>query len=193
MPDAGDATLILKRLSGGDPAAGNELLPIVYAELHRLATSAMGKARNDHTLQPTALLNEAWIRLIEPGREGFDGRGHFLAVAARAMRSVLVDHARRRGALKRGGGAGRVDLDKAVVGFDERSEGLVELDRALNELTDFDDELARIVDLRFFGGLKNPEIARALDMSLRSVERGWSTARAWLYRRVSAQAEGGSQ
>jgi len=181
----GDATLILKRLSAGDPAAGAELLPLVYEELRRLAQVAMKNARGNHTLQPTALLNEAWIRLIDPRRADFEGRGHFMAVAARAMRSVLVDHARRRGAEKRGGDALRVELDLAVAGFDERSEGLLELDRALHELASFDAELARIVDMRFFGGMKNPAIAEALGLSLRSVERGWSSARAWLYRRVT--------
>ena len=136
------------------------------------------------TLQPTALLNEAWIRLVERERPSFDGRGHFLGVAARAMRSVLVDASRRRTAGKRGGGESRVPLDDLLLSFEEQAIDLVALDQALDALATEDATLARIVELRFFGGLSHPEIVEVLGVPLRSVERGWRTARAWLRQQV---------
>jgi RNA polymerase sigma-70 factor (ECF subfamily) len=184
MPDINRPTLLLQRLNDGDSAASEELLKIVYAELHGLARRAMAREPGGHTLQPTALLNEAWMRLFDSASSDWQGHSHFLGVAARAMRSILVDHARRRGAEKRGGDRVRMDLSEAVASFEERGTDLVVLDEALEELAEVDPELARIVELRFFGGLKHPEIAKVLDSSLRSVERGWSTARAWLYQRV---------
>ncbi|MCP3919034.1 MAG: sigma-70 family RNA polymerase sigma factor [bacterium] len=177
-------TLLLQRMQDGDAGAAQELLPVVYEELHRLAARAMGRQNQDHTLQATALLNEAWIRLVEAEGGEWNSRNHFLAVAAKAMRSVLVDHARRRGSEKRGGTHGRVELDRALGLFEQRSTDLLALDDALGELAQMDPILARIVELRFFGGLKNSEIAELEGCSLRTVERGWSTARAWLYQRL---------
>lgn len=179
-------TLLLQRLNDGDVAASEELLKILYNELHGLARRAMAREPEGHTLQTTALLNEAWIRLFDSADKDWEGHSHFLGVAARAMRSVLVDYARRRNADKRCGGGDRVRLDlaEAVASFEKRGTDLVVLDEALEELADVDPVLARIVELRFFGGLKHPEIAKVIGSSLRSVERGWSTARAWLYQRV---------
>lgn len=178
------ATEILVRLGQGDQAAAEELLPIVYDELHALARRAMISG-SDMTLQTTALLNEAWIRLIESSGRDFDDRGHFLGVASRAMRSILVDRARARGTLKRGSGA-RVDLDldATVEQLEDCSTDLVRVDEALASLARADPVLARIVEMRFFGGCNNPSIAEALGISLRSVERGWKSARAWLYARL---------
>jgi RNA polymerase sigma factor (TIGR02999 family) len=178
--------LLLQRLNDGDATASEELLRIVYAELHGIARRAMAREPDGHTLQPTALLNEAWIRLFDSVEKDWEGHSHFLGVAARAMRSVLVDYARRRNAEKRGGGGDRVQLDvaEAVASFEQRGTDLVALDAALAELAEVDPDLARIVELRFFGGLKHPEIAKVVGTSLRSVERGWSTARAWLYQRI---------
>lgn len=184
---AGEATRLLRRLREGDERAADELVPLVYAELHRLARRAMADLPPGHTLQPTALLNEAWVRLTHGGGAGFEDREHFLAVASRAMRSVLVDRARRRGARKRGGGAERLELDRVVAVLEERSADLVALDEALEDLAQLDPELARIVEMRFFGGLKHPAVASVLGVSLRSVERGWSTARAWLHARLAPE------
>lgn len=170
--------------SAPDPSDADPRSDLVYAELRRLARRAMSRQGPGHTLQTTALLHEAWLRL-EKLDARWESKDHFLAVAARAMRSVLVDHARRRGAEKRGGGRQRVDLDDVVDGLQQRSADLLALDEALAELTRLDEELARIVEMRFFGGLKHPAIADLLGVSLRRVERGWSTARSWLYTRLS--------
>ena len=191
MPDPARTAVLLKRMRDGDVDAAEELLPVVYQELHRLAERALGRQNPGHTLQTTALLNEAWIRLVEAEGGDWKSRNHFLAVAAKAMRSVLVDHARRRGAEKRGAGRARVELDEALDLLEQRSSDLLALDEALEELATMDESLARIVELRFFGGLKHPEIAELLNSSLRSVERGWSAARAWLYTRLAEETPGG--
>jgi RNA polymerase sigma factor (TIGR02999 family) len=164
-------TMLLRRASAGDPRASEELLPLVYGELHRLALSF---------LQPTALIHEAWMRLIGDPSPQWNDRAHFVALAARAMRQVLVDHARRRDADKRGGGAVREPLDAALELFEERSTNLLDLDSVLEKLRGLDPQLARIVELRFFGGASNEEIASALGTSTRTVERGWKLAQAWL-------------
>ena len=179
-----DAKILLRRLQSGDGGASDELLPIVYAKLHRLAQRAMA-GRAGQTLQTTALMNEAWIRLVEGDGAEWQSRNHFLAVAARAMRSVLVDRARRRGALKRGGEKVELELDAVVDQLEERASDLLALDVAPEKLFEVDEMLARIVEMRFFGGLSQPAIAEVLGVSLRSVERGWSTARAWLYARLA--------
>jgi RNA polymerase sigma factor (TIGR02999 family) len=173
-------TMLQRRASAGDPRASEELLPLVYGELHRLALSFMQDERRQHTLQPTALIHEAWMRLIGDPSPQWNDRAHFVALAARAMRQVLVDHARRRDADKRGGGAVREPLDAALELFEERSTNLLDLDSVLEKLRGLDPQLARIVELRFFGGASNEEIASALGTSTRTVERGWKLAQAWL-------------
>ncbi|MCP3916467.1 MAG: sigma-70 family RNA polymerase sigma factor [bacterium] len=186
-----DTVSLLRRIDEGDADAAQELLPIVYGELRRLASRAMAKQGPGHTLQTTALLNEAWLRLVDRSGKSWENRDHFLAVAATAMRSVLVDHARRRGSGKRAVGA-RVDLDDAVAAFEHRSTDLLALDVALDELAARDAQLARIVEMRFFGGLKHSELARVLDLPLRTVERRWKAARSWLFSRLAPENEGGS-
>jgi RNA polymerase sigma-70 factor (ECF subfamily) len=176
--DPAATTRLLRAMAAGDPDAAGRLLPLVHAELHRLAQRLMGNERKDHTLQPTALLHEAWLRLCEPGAD-YAGRAHFLRVAARAMRNVLVDHARARLAHKRRGGA-RVDVDGLAVAGD--AESVLAVDETLARLHALDPQLVQLVELRFFGGLDNPSVAEALGISLRSVERGWRTARAFLLR-----------
>jgi RNA polymerase sigma factor (TIGR02999 family) len=177
-------TVLLRRLSGGDRAAAQDLFPLLYDELHRLAERYMADERSCHTLQPTALVNEAYVRLASGEAVGVQSRAHFFGIAARAMRQVLVDHARARDADKRGGGRERVALDEAAATFGERASPVLVLDDAIEQLVAFDEPLARIVELRFFGGLTNEETGEALGMSTRSVERGWRTARAWLHRKL---------
>lgn len=168
-------------------ANGEEWLPLVYEELHGLARRAMASQPPGQTLQTTALLSEAWLRLDRKQRGGFTSRDHFLAVAAKAMRSILVDHARARGAEKRAGSRAQVNLDTVVELFDRSAGDLLGLDEALTELAVLDSEMAAIVELRFFSGMTHPAIADQLGLSLRSVERAWSTARAWLHARLEDQ------
>ena len=175
-------------MAAGDLDAAEQLLPIVYQELHQLARRLMGNERASHTLQATALLHEAWLRLAEPGGDYAD-RGHFLRVAARAMRHVLVDHARARAAHKRGNGL-RVDLDAEALAAPDDAASLLAVDETLARLHALDPQLAQIVELRFFGGLDNPSVAESLGISLRSVERGWRTARAFLIRDLDARRRG---
>lgn len=185
---AAETTQLLHRLGQGDAAAAEQLLPLVYDELHRLAGRMMQKERADHTLQATALLHEAFLRLC--GSEAsFDDRQHFLRVASKAMRNVLVDHARAHKAQKRGGEKQQVDLDLAGVFALDHGDGILAVDETLSRLSAMDPQLAQIVELRFFGGLENQAIADALGTSLRSVERGWRTARAWLARELAIQEQ----
>jgi RNA polymerase sigma factor (TIGR02999 family) len=182
---------LLRRLHAGDAAAADELLPLVYGELRGLAAGYMRDERAEHTLQTTALVNEAWLRLSAGLESGVETRSHFVAVAARAMRRVLIDHARRRDAVKRGGGVRREELDDALAVFQESAPDLLALDTALAKLERMDPQLGRVVELRFFGGASNQEVAEVLGVSLRTVERGWQTARAWL--RSELSAEGGPE
>lgn len=174
-----EVTLLLQRMSDGDPMAARELIPLVYRELHSLARGKMSDQPDEHTLGATALVHEAYLRLAGAGGR-WESRRHFLRIAAKAMRSVLVDHARRKGAEKRGGGMAREPLDDLCAMYEERSVDLIALDDALEELTEKDEQLGRIVELRFFGGLENAQVAEVLDCSTRTVERGWRTARSWL-------------
>jgi RNA polymerase sigma-70 factor, ECF subfamily len=186
-PDRTKTTHLLRALGSGDAVAAAQLMPLVYEELHRIAGRLMHRERASHTLQATALLNEAFVRLIEPGASYAD-RSHFLRVAARAMRNVLVDHARARASQKRDGGV-RVDLDTQAFAAHDDGPGLLIVDETLAQLAASDTQLAQLVELRFFGGLDNREIAQALDMSLRSVERGWRTARAFLARSMELREQ----
>jgi len=182
-PQPAQVSAILARMADGDPAAAGELLPLVYAELRSLADRAMRDERASHTLQPTALVHEAWLRLARDER-AYDDRRHFLRVAARAMRNLLVDHARARRSAKRGGGAERLPLDEAAAHWERDELDLVALDEALGRLAAHDDELARIVELRFFGGLTLEETGDVLGLTVRQVHRAWTTARAWLHREL---------
>ncbi len=176
----GDVTALIDRMSGGDRAAGSELYILLRDELQRLAEGQFRHgADRGHTLQPTALVHEAWLRLVGAGSD-YQGREHFLANAAKAMRSVLVDHARRKLSEKRGGERERVPLDEALPLFEERSTDLVELDDALDRLTEHDRRSGQVVELRFFGGLTIEETASVLETSTATVQRDWQMARLWL-------------
>jgi RNA polymerase sigma factor (TIGR02999 family) len=176
-----DITRLLARWSGGDPKALAELMPLVYNELRVLAASQMREERADHTLQPTALVHEAYLRLAGH-RAGFRSRIHFYGAAAQAMRRILVDYARSRAAVKRGQREPLVDLDRVAAAGIDRQLDLVALDEALDRLTAMAPRAAKVVELRFFGGLSVEEAAAFLDISPATVKRQWSFARAWLYR-----------
>jgi len=180
----GHVTSLLQRLQQGDERASDELFPLLYRELRNIAERCMSAESETHTLQPTALVHEAYLKLVQVDDPGFRDRDHFLAVASKAMRHILVDHARSRKSAKRGAGRRPSPLDQAVVLFEERSLDLVALDESLIELAQLDPQLARMTELRFFGGLNTDETARILDVSKRTVERGWNTTRAWLRARL---------
>ncbi len=177
------ATALLRRLADGDRGAADDLLALLYEELHRIASAAMAGERREHTLQPTALVHEAWMRLQDDAPDA-RSRAYFLGAAAQAMRRVLIDHARRRDAEKRGGGLERRPYEELLGLFEERAGPMLELDEALGELARLDPDLARVVEMRFFAGAGTAEIAADLGLSTRSVERAWSTAQAWLKTRL---------
>ena len=176
----GAVTSLLRAWSSGDEGALERLIPLVEAELRRLARGYMGSERRDHTLQVTALINEAFLRLTDARQLRWQDRAHFLGISARLMRRVLVDHARARGYQKRGGGARRVMLDDALVVSPGLSVEMLALDRALDELAAADPRKARVIELRFFGGLSVKETAEALHVSTDTVKRDWRVARLWL-------------
>lgn len=181
-----DVTQLLLDWSNGDQQALDQLLPLVYDELHRLAEHYMRRERPDHTLQPTALVHEAYLRLIDQQRVRWRNRAHFFAIAAQAMRRILVDHARRHQARKRGSGQ-RVPLDEARAVPSLPEMDLVALDEALTRLAEFDPRQSRIVELRFFGGLSIEETASVLQLSPATVKREWQLAKAWLYRALTGE------
>lgn len=183
---AGDATLILARLSAGDQSAAEELMPLVYEQLRHLASGYFRGQRKEHTLQATALVHEAFLRLIHADSAAYQGRSHFMAVAATAMRQILTDHARRVKAAKRGGDRRRVGLEGDAIPGAAQDVDLVALNEALDELRELDPRKHRIVELRFFGGLTVEEVADLLDVSKRTVEGEWRAARAWLGTRVGS-------
>ena len=177
-------TRILRELDLGDPRQAEELLAIVYDELRQLARRQFRGERAGHTLQPTALVHEAYLRLAKDSDARWESRAHFFGTAARAMRQILVDHARRRSAGKRGGGAERVTLDTSVPGEDALAADVLDLHDALERLASNDPDLARLVELRFFAGLTLDETADALGVSRRKVAKDWSVARLWLQREL---------
>jgi RNA polymerase sigma-70 factor (ECF subfamily) len=184
-----DVTRLLARWHSGEPEALAELMPLVYQELHKLASHYLRQERADHTLQPTALVHEAYLRLTGVRQADFQNRVHFYGAAAEAMRRILVDHARRRLAVKRGEGAQRVDLDEALnVGIDVRLD-LLALDEALERLAAVAPQPARVVELRCFGGLSIEEAATFLDVAPVTIKRHWSFARAWLYRALGPSGD----
>jgi RNA polymerase sigma factor (TIGR02999 family) len=184
-----EVTRILRQIEQGDVAAASELLPLVYAELRRLARFRMRKEQPGQTLTPTALVHEAYIRLVAGEAINWDGRSHFFAAAAEAMRRILIENARRRKSLKRGGAMSQQELDEdadAVIHFDDVDE-LLDLDAALTKLALVEPELAKLVELRYFAGLTVEDAAQALGVSARTVKRNWAFARAWLGRELNQE------
>ena len=179
-------TQLLLDWSEGDPEALNKLMPLVYQELKRMARYYMRRERAGHTLQTSALVNEAYIRLVDYKKMRWQDRAHFLAVAAQAMRRILVDHARGHTRAKRGGEARRVSLDEAATLADEKAADIVALDLALNNLAEFDPRKSQIVELRYFGGLNIEETAEVVGISPATVKREWNTAKTWLHREVTS-------
>ena len=179
-----EITHLLLDWSRGDRAAFDELVPIVYGELRRLARHYMRGERGGHTLQTTALVNEAYLRLVDHENIQWQSRAHFFGVAAQAMRRVLVDHARSRGYAKRGGGAVKVTLEEGALVAPARAEEVMAVDEALARLEALDPRKARVVELRFFAGLSNEEAAEALGVAEVTVRREWRTAKAWLLREI---------
>jgi RNA polymerase sigma-70 factor, ECF subfamily len=174
-------TELLVQWSHGDHAALVELTPLVYGELRRLAHRHMGGERPDHTLQTTALANEAYLRLADQTNPNWQNRAHFFAVAARAMRQILVSYARSNRAQKRGGGAFKIELDEAAILSPEQSQEIVDLHEALERLETLDSRKAQVVELKFFGGLNYEEIAEVLKIARMTVRRDWEFAKLWLY------------
>lgn len=190
MPDAEphDVTRLLHEARDGDAAARERLFEKVYGELKRLAARQLDGQRADASWQPTALVNEAFVRMVEPARLDLEDRSHFFAVAVTVMRRVLVDHHRRRTAAKRGGGGARVTLHDAAAD-ESRTVDVLALDEALTDLAAMDERKARVVELRFFGGLSVDEVAAVLQVSRRTVESDWFFARAWLQTRLEASED----
>ena len=187
MPSPDSFTRLLLDWSDGDEGARNEMLPLVYDELRRLASLYLVRERRDHTLQPTALVHEAYLRLIDQRHVNWKNRAQFVGVAAVMMRRILVNHARGRAAEKRGGEVERVTLSLAHIG-EAPSVDLIALHEALDLLAAIDARKSRIVELKFFGGLTTAEIGEVMELSHATVEREWSFARAWLYRSIGAGA-----
>lgn len=187
MADSNEVTELLERCRAGDGEALASLLPLVYDDLRAIARRHLGRERRDHTLQPTALVHEAYLRLVGERNQSLENRAQFLALAATAMRRILINHAEARAAVKRGGGAQKVTLFEAASVLDERAEDLLALEEALQRLEALDAEKARIVELRFFAGLTAEESAPVLGLSLRSVERGFRFAKAWLRKELETR------
>ncbi|MBS1790608.1 MAG: sigma-70 family RNA polymerase sigma factor [Acidobacteria bacterium] len=183
MNSSSDVTQLLEAMNRGEQSAFDELLPVVYDELHRIAERYMARQQG-HTLQTTALINEAYLRMASQEEKHWENRTHFFATAATIMRHILVDHARSRQRDKRGGRALKVSFDEALAKADEAAMEITVLDEALRTLSAMDQQQARIVELRFFGGLTMEEIAEVLAVSLSTVEREWRSARAWLNREL---------
>ena len=184
-PSANEVTDLLLDWGNGDKAALDKLFPAVYQELRRLARYYMRRERADHTLQTSALVNEAYLRLVDYKQVRWQNRAHFYAVAARAMRRILVDYARAHRTAKRGAGGQKASLDEAAIMSGERAEELLALDNALSRLEELDERKCRIVEMRYIGGLSVAEVAEVVGISARTVEREWRAAKAWLYRAIS--------
>jgi len=180
-----EVTGLLRAWGDGDQLALEKLMPLVYAELHRLAKRHMGREHAGHTLQTSALVNEAYLRLVDAHGVHWQNRAHFFAVSAQIMRRILVDFARARQNLKRGGGARQITLNEGLVISPESGADLLALDEALEKLAALNPRQSKVVELRYFGGLNEEEVAAALNVSSRTVRHDWSLARAWLYRELS--------
>ena len=186
-PTSGDVTRILDELAAGNTEALEKLWPLVSDELRYLAGHYLRSERGDHTLQPTAMVHEAYLRLVGDREMVWEGRAHFFNVAAQAMRRILIDHARRRRAAKRGSDRQKFSLEEIIEPFEYREEYLVALDDALTELASVDEQLGRVVELRFFGGLSIEETAEVLGVSAMTVKRAWKLARGWLHREITKE------
>lgn len=184
---AGTVSVLLRAWGQGDLRARDDLASLVYRELRRRAGAHLQRERNDHTLQPTALVHEAYMRLVGQERVAWRNRAHFFAIASQMMRRILVDHARERRAAKRPGAGVKVMLDDQIGAAAPRECELIDLDQALTELTHIDPRQGQVVELRYFGGLSEQEVAEVLSISRATVTREWQTARAWLYRRITAR------
>ena len=185
---SGEITLLLKRVAAGDTRAGDKLAEAVYAELRRIAGRMMSRERADHTLQPTVIADEAFLNLIDQPDRNWQNRAHFFAVAAQAMRRILVDYSRQKRALKRGGQQERIDPDATELGSFSSPDDILAIDQALDRLSTIDPRQARIVELRYFAGLTEDETAQVLDVSPRTIKREWAFARAWLYGEMTRSA-----
>ena len=181
------ATRIVNALAAGDHHAADELMPLVYDEFRQLAGDYLRQETRAHTLQPTALVHEAYMRLIDQTRVNWQGRTHFFAVGAQAMRRILVDHARGKGRAKRGGGWQRIALDETLMVSSHNDADVLAVDEAIDRLAKLDPRQARIVELRFFGGLTVEEVAEVLGVSKRTVENDWKIVRAWLRRELAGE------
>lgn len=181
---AAQLTQILSDLSAGDPSASDRLAAAVYDELHRLATAQLRRERRGHTLQPTAIVHEAFLRLLPEGSAQYENRAHFFGAAAQAMRRILVEHARSRHAQKRGGDALRVPLEQLDAADEEGALRVLAVDEALERLQALDDRKRQIIEMRFFAGMSVLEIAQALDITPRTIQREWNAAKAWLAREL---------
>ena len=183
-----EVTQLLANWSQGDPTALEKLIPLVYKELRHLAHRYMEGQRPNHTLQTTALVNEAYLRLADQSKPNFTNRSHFFAVAAKAMRQILVDYAKAQQREKRGAGASKVELNEAALISPEQTSAILDVDEALEKLAVLDSRKARVVELRYFGGLNQDEIAEVLKISTVTVRRDWVFARAWLYTELHSAA-----
>ena len=188
QPPNTTVTQLLEQARSGDQAALAKAFPLIYDELRRVAKRQLQREPDGHTLTPTALVHEAYMRLVEHhARMQWTGRGHFMAVAATAMRRILVEHARGHRSLKRGGGLQRVSLDVVELGTDERAELLIAVDDALTRLKEIDGRQAQVVECRFFGGMTEEETAEALGIGLRTAKRDWAKAKIWLQKEIAAR------
>lgn len=182
-----DITLMLQAVARGERQASSDLLPLVYEELRHLAAARMARESSGQTLQPTALVHEAWLRLVGEGHRSWENRAHFFGAAAEAMRRILIENARRKSRLKRGGGQLRVDIDDVELTATTPDDKILLIDEALERLRAADPDKAKIVMLKFFGGLTNQEVAQSLDVNERTVERQWAFAKAWMFRCIQTE------
>ena len=183
IPD--EITVLLNEWSSGDEMALEQLMPLVYQELRKMAQHYMQNKDLGNTLQPTILIHEVYLKLVKQETQNWENRTHFFGVAATAMRHILVDYLRNRRYLKRGGGAKAVELDETMIVSNERAVGLIELDEALTKLADLDERKSRVVELKYFGGLGNQEMAAVLNVSTKTIIRDWQFSRSWLLRELS--------
>jgi len=184
---SGDVTRVLERAQKGDPNAAAELLPLVYDELRGLAAAKMARERPDQTLQPTALVHEAWLRLVGNENQQWNGRAHFFGAAAEAMRRILVENARRKGAARHGGGQVRFDIQEIEVASAPKDDELLAVSDALEKLGVHNRQMAELVKLRYFVGLTTEEAAEVLGISIRTADRWWNYSRLWMYQEIERQ------